>query len=1169
MFAHLHVHSNYSFLRGASRVDELAAAAKARGMRALAITDTNGLYGAIPFYQACRKEGIKPIIGAEIVCESVPAPSRDLSTTPSPHHPITPPSAGRAIFLARNRAGYSELCRIVTSRHLDEHFGLFAAISEASENVIVIVTGGDDSARALMEKLMERANTRFAPTADRALPVAPANEMASGDSGPAETVHRARVYFEVQPIENDGTPRNARAAAELQRRRLELARWVQRRMVPVVAANNVHFVNPHQYRIHQVLRAIDANTSIESLPADAFVGPGCWLKPAERMRNELGGEFNRDEWDEWDEGEDARTRGRGDARMGEDARTRGRGDARMGEDARTRGRGDARMGGHGGKDDRLRTNDEREEAEGPKPNAQRPMPILASMAELAMANASEIAIDCTVELELGKTRFPKFPVPAGETAESYLRKVTYEGARSKYGTLADVVRTRVDYELDTIISMGYADYFLIVWDIVEEAKRRRIPIVGRGSAADSIVSYVLDITRVDPIEHNLYFERFLNRQRKGAPDIDLDFCWRRRDEILAYVFQKYGDDRVAMISAHNTFGARSAIREIARALGMSPDEIRKLAAKLPWGDVADVENAVASVPEYAGLPIDKEPLKSILEIGLVIDGFPRHLSVHAGGLVIGHSPIIDFVPLQYAAKGIIITQFDMHPIEDIGLVKMDILGQRSLSVIADTVYAVRTKYGVDIDVEAIPLDDEPTKELLRSGATMGCFQVESPGMRQLLQKLRADNMEIIIAASSVIRPGPADTGMMTAFIRRYLGKEPPVYLHPKLESILGETFGVMLYQEDILKVASAIGGMSLGEADNLRRSMSKKRGYEGIAHEKGRFMAGAKKNGIPDDVAAEIWRQIEGFAGYAFCKAHSASYARLSWQAAYLKAHCPAEFMAAVLTNQGGYYGPWAYVEEARRMGIRILPPEVNHAEQAFAATDGGIRVGMMSVKSLTEKAIRRILAERTARPFDSLSDFIRRVPMSLRECENLIQCGGMDQFEGNRPQKIWRLQMLFDEARRGARRKSLAAGSGLFASLGEIEPAVPDIPDYTLAEKIAYERRVLEFCVSAHPMVLLDDRYRSGELVAIKDIARRIGKRVTVAGVIISAKGTTTAKNERMKFVSLEDHTGVLEVVLFPDSYRRYGHALHAGGLIVTGRAAEDETALTMEVQAVEPLEI
>ncbi|HUU69527.1 MAG TPA: DNA polymerase III subunit alpha [Planctomycetota bacterium] len=1136
MFAHLHVHSNYSFLRGASRVDELAAAAKARGMRALAITDTNGLYGVIPFYQACRKEGIKPIIGAEIVCESPLTASHHLPASPPHHHPATPPSSraatpssGRAVFLARNRAGYSELCRIVTARHLDEHFDLFTAICGASGNVIVVVTGGGDAARALMQRVMEHG-------------------------------HRARVYFEVQPIENDGTPRNARAAAELRHRRIELARWVRQRMVPVVAANNVHFVNPHQYRIHQVLRAIDANTSIESLPADAFVGRQCWLKPPERMRSELGGEFNRDGQDEKDKREEGRG---GNINRDESDKWDKK------EEGEAAGRSDRNVSDKDEPNKDASSLLSSSSCSSLLNSSSSSSSDVAAMAELAMANASEIAIDCTLELELGTVRFPKFPVPPGETAESYLRKVTYGGAESKYGTLADVVRARVDYELDTIISMGYADYFLIVWDIVEEAKRRRIPIVGRGSAADSIVSYVLDITRVDPIEHNLYFERFLNPERKGAPDIDLDFCWRRRDEIIEYVFRKYGEDRVAMISTYNTFGARSAIREIARALGLSPNEIRTLAERLPWGGVADVEAVVASVPEYRGLPIDKEPLKSILEIGRAIDGFPRHLSVHAGGLVIGHSPIIDFVPLQYAAKGIIITQFDMHPIEDIGLVKMDLLGQRGLSVIADTVDAVRKRYGVDIDIEAIPLDDEPTKELLRTGATMGCFQVESPGMRQLLQKLRADNMEIIIAASSVIRPGPADTGMMTAFIRRYLGKEPPVYLHPKLEPILGETFGVMLYQEDILKVASAIGGMSLGEADNLRRSMSKKRGYEGIEHEKDRFLAGAKKNGIPDDVAAEIWRQIEGFAGYAFCKAHSASYARLSWQAAWLKAHYPAEFMAAVLSNQGGYYGAWAYIEEARRMGIRILPPDVNRADRVFAAADGAIRVGLMCVKSLTEKAIRTTLSERTTRPFDSLSDLIRRVPLSLRECENLIECGGMDEFDGNRPQKIWRLQMVFDVVRRAGRRKPAAPGSGLFASLEEIEPAVPDIPDYPLAEKIAYERRVLEFCVSAHPMTLLDGRYRSGELVAIKDMARHVGETVTVAGVVISTKGTTTAKNERMKFVSLEDHSGVVEVVLFPDTYSRCGRALLAGAAVVTGKVTDDETAITLEAQTVKPLDI
>jgi len=1009
MFAHLHCHSNYSLLRGACRPDELAAAAKARGMGALAVTDTNGLYGAVPFYRACRAHGIKPILGTEIVCEPGPGGRRE-----------------SAVLLARNRGGYAELCRIITARHLSKDFDLAAAIRGASGGVIALT---DD--RDLITRLQR-----------------------SGPSG-------ARVYFELRPAE---TPAQARD-------RDEAARWAEGRGIPLAAANDVHFVNPHQHRLHQVLRAIDENTSVESLAPEEFAGAECWLKPPDRLRQEMG-----------------------------------------------------RWG-------------------------------------VAMDNASQIAEECKVELELGAIRFPKFDLPPGErSAAEYLRKAAYHGAEEKYGTLASVVRHRLDYELDTIIEMGYADYFLIVWDIVEEAKRRRVPIVGRGSAADSMVSYVLDITRVDPIEYDLYFERFLNRQRKDPPDIDLDFCWRRRDEIIQYVFQKYGEERVAMISTHNTFGARSAIRDVARALGLSPEEIAKIASHLPHGSVQNIEQAVATLPEYRNLPIHEEPLKSIIEIASAIDGFPRHLSIHAGGLVIAPDLLTNYVPLQYATKGVIITQYDMHPIEDMGLVKMDLLGQRSLSAIADTVGAVQERTGVSIDVEDIPLDDGPARQLFRTGSTMGCFQVESPGMRQLLQKLGADNFEIIVAASSVIRPGPADSGMMASFIRRHRGEEPVSYVHPKLEPLLNETYGVMLYQEDILKVANVIAGMSLGEADNLRRSMSKKRGYEGIAAEKERFLSGAKKNGLPDAAAHEIWRQVESFSGYAFCKAHSASYARISWQAAYLKAHYPAEFLAAVLSNGGGFYAASAYVEEARRMGLKILPPSINRAAETFTAENGAIRVGLMQVKSLAVKAMRAIIDERNARPFDSISDFLNRVPISLKECQNLIECGAMDDLRGNRPQKLWRLHMLYDRTRR----KKERAGELFAAPAGE-EPAVAvDIPDYTFVEKLGHEQKVLDFCVTAHPMAPYRERYEPGEWLPVDQAAGHIGESVTVAGVPITSKGTTTSKNEQMRFVSLEDHTGVLEIVFFPDVYRRFARFLGSVPLVVRGSLSKDEGAVTMAAETV-----
>jgi len=1037
-FCHLHCHSNFSMLRGACTVDELAAAAKARGFRALAITDTNGLYGAVEFYRACAQHGIKAIFGAEI-----DSPAED-------------PAAERAVFLARTREGYSELCRIITERHLADDFDLAAAIAGASAHIIVL-TG----CRSLVERVGRTPGRR------------------NGGH------RRARLYFELQPAE---TPAERRT-------RDDAARWAQQNLVPVVAAADVHFINPDQHKVHQVLRAIDLNTSVAALRPGEFAPASCWLKPADRVAREMG---------PW---------------------------------------------------------------------------------ETALANAAAIAAECNVELELGRMRFPEFDVPNGRTAADYLRELAYRGAEAKYGTLASVVRSRVDYELETIIDMGFADYFLIVWDIAEEAKRRGIPIVGRGSAADSIIAYVLDLTRVDPVEHNLYFERFLNRQRKDPPDIDLDFCWRRRDEIIEYVFDKYGRDRVAMICTHNTFGTRSAIRDVARAMGLSPAEISRIVARLPRGSVRNIEQAVATQPEYAGLPIDKDPLKSILEIARAIDGYPRHLSVHAGGLVIAPDRITNYTPLQYAAKGVVITQCDMHPIEDLGLVKMDLLGQRSLSVIADTVEAVRQRYGTLVDIEAIPLDDEPMKELLRRGATVGCFQIESPGMRQLLQKLRADNFEIITAASSVIRPGPADSGMMASFIRRHLGKEPPTYTHPKLEPLLKETYGVMLYQEDVLRVASAIGGMSLGEADDLRRSMTKKRGYEGIADAKDRFLRGAREKGIPADAAHEIWRQIESFSGYAFCKAHSASYARLSMQAAYLKAHYPAEFMAAVLANGGGFYSAWAYVEEARRMGLTILPPDVNRAGRTFQAENdaelpasqapgraetregiqprpakGAVRVGLEQVKSLTRRTINAIIERRAERPFDSVADFIARVPISLKECENLIQCGAMDEFDANRPRNVWLLNEMFDAVRR---HKTAAAAHPLFAGREQEAVAIPHVPDYSLAQRLEFERRVLDFCVTAHPMTVYLDRYESGEWTPVARAAEFVGRRITVAGWPITAKGTATNTGQRMRFVSIEDHTGVLEVVFFPDVYRRCARQLHKAPLVVTGRVTADEGVPTLEADS------
>ena len=487
----------------------------------------------------------------------------------------------------------------------------------------------------------------------------------------------------------------------------------------------------------------------------------------------------------------------------------------------------------------------------------------------------------------------------------------------------------------------------------------------------------------------------MNPERTDYPDIDIDFPWNRRDEMLDYVFDKYGRENVALISAHVHFRGRSIIREVGKAIGVPISEIDAFTKRLPhFTGMADLETARETVPECRDLPLDDEPYRSIIKLGKKIEGFPRHLSVHCGGIVISPSPITDFIPLQKTPKGFVVTQYDMYPVEDMGLLKIDLLAQKGLAVLADTVCEVEEHYGTKVDFDRIdPTRDGKTRALVKAGRTVGCFYIESPGMRNLLRKLGVESFSMLTAASSIIRPGVAASGMMKSFIDRHNGKEEVRYLHPKLEEILSDTFGVMIYQEDVIKTAHAVAGMSLGEADSLRKCMSKKRDWEDMENCRDRFISGALGNGVDLAAANEIWRQIESFAGYAFCKAHSASFAVVSYQTAWLKAHYPAEFMAAVLSNQGGFYDASAYVEEARRMGIKILLPDVNRSQYAFAAERCGtgngrrnaIRVGFMQVKGFSRASIRSVIGRRNDGPYVSLADFLQRADVDDSEAEALF----------------------------------------------------------------------------------------------------------------------------------------------------------------------------------------
>jgi len=1023
-FVHLRCHSNFSLLEGAATVQQLVEAAKARGFRALALTDTNGMYAAVTFAAKARKLGVKPIFGAELTSS---LERRD--------------RGARAVVLARDRDGFAAACRLVTSRHLEEDFDLAGAlIREAAGSRLFVLTGQEDLLRRLAGRLPQGV-----------------------------------LYAELCPDGKSGETTRLRRLAEL----------AEKLGIPVAGTANVHFIEPEDRRVHELLRAIELGRTVHSLKETELVSDWCRLAEADEMARRL--------------------------------------------------------------------------VEYPE----------------ALANTVRIAELCNCELPTGQVVFPEFSLPRGESAYSALLKASFRGACRRYRPMNSKVLERLKAELEVIDRLGFAPYFLLVADIARFARRRRIPMVGRGSAANSLVSYALGITDVDPIRYNLFFERFLNPERKSPPDIDLDFSWRRRDEVLDYVYRTYGEDRVAMICTYVTFSARLAFREIAKAMGLTPAEITRFTRLLPHRALAYIESLENRWPECRALPLGEQPYRSILRLARRIAGFPRHLSIHAGGIVVSPFPLTDLVPLERSTKGLVVTQYDMFGVEELGLVKIDLLSQRSLSVVEEVVREVESRKGSRLEIGDTDrlVRDPATVRLIEKGRTMGCFYIESPAMRSLLAKLRVRSFEMLTAASSVIRPGVAESGMMAEFIDRHNGRRPVSYLHPGLEELLGETYGVMVYQEDVIRVAHAIAGMSLGEADLLRRAMSGKlRSREAMARLEQRFVSAAVTRGVGREVAGEIWRQIRSFAGYAFCKAHSASYARISFQVAWLKAHYPAEFMAAVLANGGGFYGPSAYIEEARRMGLNIFPPDINRSGIEYRGKGRTIRVGLGVVAGISRKTTEAILRARTQEGFfTSLADFCSQVDASYAEMQNLIRCGAFDSFELTRPELLWRLEFLFKSGHRRVCDKGADRGS-LFPSAHDPGPArhvVPRLPEYPRTERLRIERELFGFTVSEHPLALYQaDLAATPGLVSAGDIPSRQGRRVRIAGRPISRKRIDTGKRGGMMFLSLDDLTGPFEVVIFPECYRRCGAlALGEGPFIITGRVAGEYGVFTVICEKIELL--
>jgi len=760
------------------------------------------------------------------------------------------------------------------------------------------------------------------------------------------------------------------------------------------------------------------------------------------------------------------------------------------------------------------------------------------------------------------TVMPPLSGAGGADPAACLRTAAYRGARRRYGAeLSEAVVERLEHELRSIVASGFSAYFLIVADIVRRSPRT----CGRGSGAASLVAYCLGITNVCPLKHNLYFERFLNPGRKDPPDIDVDFAWDERDGVLASVLSQHRG-HAAMVSNHVLFQPRMAIRETAKVFGLTDGEIARVARRLPhfWhaGEAApELMSELRERPRSRRLEFPR-PWPEILALAGRILGCPRYLSVHPGGVVITPRPIDEYVPLEQAPKGVPIIQWEKDGAEDAGLVKIDLLGNRSLGVIRDAIANLKANGRALDESRWEPEDDYATQEALAQGRTMGCFYIESPAMRLLQKKSRVGDFAHLVIHSSIIRP--AANEFIREYIRRLHGGawEP---IHPFLSDVLAETFGIMVYQEDVSRTASALAGFSAAEADQLRKVMSKKDRQQELCDFKRRFCEGAARRGIGAERIAAVWEMMMSFSGYSFCKPHSASYARVSFQAAYLKVHYPAEFMAAVISNGGGFYSAFAYASEARRLGLKILPPDVNASDVCWTGSGAAVRVGLLSVKGLAGETAERIAAGWRKAPYDSLQDVLDRTTPAEDEARALIHCGALDRFhpEHNRAALMWQLAAWLK-----ARAKESARTQAVFGRAFKAPLPQPSLPPENERDRLRREFAVLGFLCDRHPLELYSERCEKLRTVKAVDLPRRPGGRLRFAGWLITGKTVTTKHGDPMEFLTFEDETGIVETTFFPAAYRRFCHLLdRERPYLLTGRVEEDWGAATLNVEKVERL--
>jgi DNA polymerase-3 subunit alpha len=1027
-FVHLHVHSYFSLLDGAAPIDLLAAKAKEYRMPALALTDHGNLFGAIEFYQAMSKAGVKPCIGCEAYLLTKGSRlTRDVKQEGRLSH---------LTLLCKNREGYRNLCRLISTSYLDG----FYYKPRIDMEVLKEYSGGLIALSGCLKGWVAQA-------------------LSEGNAGEARDAAEQlsslfpdnRFFLELQ---DQGLPGQDVVRAET----VKLAREMG---LGLVATNDVHYIAREHAAAHDALLCIQTAKTLDEPNRMKLGSQEFYLKSPEEMTQ------------------------------------------------------------------------------------------LFSDCPEAIENTVAIAERLNLEFDFKTYHFPKFVPPGGEDLASYLEGRAREGLetrldavlKKKSGDPAEIRKQyaeRLDTELAVITSMGFAGYFLIVADFIEHARSKRLPVgPGRGSAAGSLVAYALGITNIDPIEHALLFERFLNPERISMPDVDIDFCMRRRGEVIDYVSRKYGN--VCQIITFGKMKARAVVRDVGRVMGMPYGDVDRIAKLIPATLGMTLEEALKIEPKLSDMARKDPQVKQMVEISRALEGFPRHASTHAAGVVISDEPLTEHVPLYRGQKDEVITQFDMKCVEKVGLIKFDFLGLKTLTVIDDAINLIEKRIGERLRIDDIPIDDALVYQKLSEGDTAGVFQLESSGMTDLVKKLKPTAFPDIVALVALFRPGPLGSGMVDDFIDRKHGRKAIKYELPQLEGILRETYGVIVYQEQVMQIANLLASYSLGEADILRRAMGKKKPEE-MAKQQERFVGGAVQNNIPRKKAEQIFELMAKFAEYGFNKSHSAAYAMVSYQTAFLKFHYPTEYMAALLTAEKDNTDKvLIYMNDCRTRNIKVLPPDVNVSVHDFSVVEEGtIRFGLAAVKNVGEGAIESIVEARAqGGAFRSLFEFCERVEtrrVNKRVIESLIKCGAFDFTEAPRAALLAALDRAMEMAASSQRDRQVGQ-SRLFDMLAGddamAEPELPDVSEWGERQLLAYEKESLGFYITGHPLAQYEEmlaQYANVDTVTISEA--RDGQEVRIGGIVSKMREITTRKGDRMCFATLEDLKGSVEVIVFSDVY-------------------------------------